>query len=207
MKNNLDTINDFFQNNDTCLIINKISDEIDYFYLYLITYYAENHDISISYNSNNLDGQTDDLFARKEVNIIFYNSLDLIDKSLKKNDKRIFFTNYKTYKILKMKYSSINTYNFKSDVVNFLQNILGISNQILHSQIIQHPEFTYSEISKYLVINKISSIEIAKDNNDQLLEIRKKLYLSKNDKNINYQSLYRLLKEELNFKKFNFLTS
>lgn len=204
MNNNLDTLNNFFQNNVRCIIINKNTDEVDCFYFYLIAYYAEKNSFEISYNSTNLNNETSDLFRRMIVKIIFVNSSKQIDKLLQNDDKKIIFTNYIAYKALNKKQLSINTYNFKSDVIYFLNNILGISDQTIHSHIINFPEYTYSEISKYLVNDKVSAIEKSNGNSDQILEVRKKLYQSKNDKNIDYQLFYKLLKQEVNYKKFNF---
>jgi len=203
MKNNLDLLKSFFENNSSSIIINRISDEIDCFYFYVIDHYAQIYNFEISNNPTNLINESSDLFGSKDIKIIFSNSSSQINKLLQDNNQKIFFTNYKTYKLLNMNKSSINAYNFKSDVIYFLNNILGISDQSLHRQIINHPEFTYSEISKYLVNNKFNAIDIT-NNSDQLLEIRKKLYQSKNDKNINYHLFYKLLKEEVNYKKFNF---
>lgn len=204
MNNNLDTLNNFFQNNVRCLIINKNTDEVDCFYFYLMAYYAEKNSFEISYNSTDLNNETSDLFRRMIVKIIFVNSSKQIDKLLQNDDKKVIFTNYIAYKALNKKQLSINTYNFKSDVIYFLNNILGISDQTIHSHIINFPEYTYSEISKYLVNDKVSAIEKSNGNSDQILEVRKKLYQSKNDKNIDYQLFYKLLKQEVNYKKFNF---
>lgn len=204
MKNNIETIDYFFQNNSNNLIINKVSDEIDYFYFYIIAHFAQKYKFEISHNSANPGQENDDLFGRKEIKIIFSNSLLQINKLIQNNDKKIFFTNYKIFKSLNRDQLSVNTYNFKSDVLYFLVNILKIHDQTLHSHVINYPVFTYSEISKYIINDKVTVMETVNDNTDQLLEIRKKLYQSKNDENINYQLFYQLLKEEVNFKKFNF---
>lgn len=202
MNNNLKNLISFFQTDKGVLIINKISEEIECFYLYMIEYYALKFDTFILFDSNNLGGVCNDLFGRKEIKIIFTSSQSQVEKIINNNEKKILITNYKLYKKFNLKQLFINTYNFKSDVIDFLNNELNISNSTLTNNIISHPQFTYSEISKFILNAKVSLIEI--DNSqDQLLEIRKKIYQSKNDNNINLKLMFDLLKDEVKYKKFS----
>ena len=86
-----------------------------------------------------------------------------------------------------------------------LQN-LQIENGHLLNYCIEAPIFVYSETSKYLV-NKddYHSDQFVQKENNFILELRKAIFDIKR-KNTNLKNLYDKIKEEFQYKKFNFLT-
>ena len=81
---------------------------------------------------------------------------------------------------------------------------MNINNKTLIGNIINNPELSYSEISKYLVsdVGYIKNISLHEDTNF-ILEIRKDIFKLKKTNDI--KSIYFKIKDEAKYKKFSFL--
>ena len=204
---NIEKIRDFLNSNkDNCLLINQVNDEIGSFYLYVVIYLSSSLDIKINL-TNELDNITEssDLFGLKKVHIFNLLNSKKLDKLLSSSEKSIVFTDYKNFKKYQKNYQTINGYNFSNDLKTFVKSILKIENQNLIEICLKNPQLILSETSKYL-INKENYL---KDESihleiNKILEIRKKIFELKKDKNL--QQLFSTIKEEVKYKKFNFLT-
>ena len=204
---NIENINDFLNNNKyDCLLINQVNDEIGSFYLYVIIYLSKSLGINISID-NEADNISDngDLFGLKKIKIFNLTNSKKLEKLLLLKEKFIIFTDYKNFKKYQKKYQSINGYNFSNDLKTFLKNIMKIENQNLIEICLKNPQLILSETSKYLINkdnylkDKAIHLEVNK-----ILEIRKNIFDLK--KNGNLQQLFSTIKEEVKYKKFNFLT-
>jgi hypothetical protein len=205
--NNLEKINDFFtKNKKNLLIINKISEEIDSLYRSFISYFGRESLINLEYKDElKIDNQVNDLFGLDKIYITNTNSKKNIQSLSSQSTRVIVFTDYKTFKILQNTYESINTYNFEKDIETFINKFLGINNTVLLDNILASPSSFYSEVSKYLINknNYSKNFALSYDTNF-ILNIRKDIFGIK--KNGNLKELFLKLKEEVNYKKFSFLT-
>jgi hypothetical protein len=204
---NIKKINDYFNSKDfDHLIINVVSDEIGIFYLYVVQYFSTSLGIGINFNANAESIVTNnDLFELKKVDVFNTTSSKKIDQILSNNNRSIVFTDYKNFKKYQKNYQTINGYNFTNDLKKFVNDILKIENQDLIEICIKNPQLILSETSKYL-INKDNYL---KDKSidfeiNKILEIRKNIFELKKGDNI--QKLFLAIKEEVNYKKFSFLT-
>ena len=204
---NIEKINDYFYSKDfDHLIINIVSDEIGIFYLYVVQYFSTSLGIGINFNANAESiVSNNDLFELKKVDVFNTTSAKKIDQILSNNNKSIVFTDYKNFKKYQKNYQTINGYNFTNDLKKFIRDILKIENQDLIEICTKNPQLILSETSKYL-INKNNYL---KDKSidfeiNKILEIRKNIFELKKGDNI--QKLFLAIKEEVNYKKFSFLT-
>ena len=204
---NIEKINDYFNCKDfDHLIINVVSDEIGIFYLYVVQYFSTSLGIGINFNANaEIIVSNNDLFELKKVNVFNTTSSKKIDQILSNNNKSIVFTDYKNFKKYQKNYQTFNGYNFTNDLKKFVRDILKIDNQDLIEICTKNPQLILSETSKYL-INKDNYL---KDKSidfeiNKILEIRKNIFELKKGDNI--QKLFLAIKEEVNYKKFSFLT-
>ena len=203
MNNNIKTIESFFiNNNEHNLFINIISDSLDIFYLYLLNHYAKKSNFKIL--KDPLFSKNDDLFDHKNIFIIETKSSKTIEDLILTQDKKIIFTTYQQFKKYTKKYPSVNSYNYKDDTKNFILNTMGIENQIVIENIINSPEFIYSEISKSLVYKNTQKNTYPDLKDDPIMHIRREIYQSDKD-GVNLVQKYNLIKKELLFKKLNFL--
>lgn len=191
------------------LFINEINEKIDLFYLFLINYYANKYNFLTTVNSsktNNLKSIQDELFMSKKLFIfrnIFKKDIDLLTEN---NDKKIFFVDYKNFKYFKAGNLNINAYSYQHDLRFFLEKELNILNENLINFLITNPEYTYSEISKAQIngIEKNYMISFAEDTS--ITSIRKNIFNSKKEGNIDIKKIYFFIKKEVDLKKTNFLT-
>jgi hypothetical protein len=188
------------------LLINQVSDEIGIFYLHVIQFFSTSSGININLNAD-LDNisTNNDLFELKKINVFNTTSTKKIDQILSSNDKSIVFSDYKNFKKYQKNYQTINGYNFSNDLKTFVKETLKIENQSLIEICIKNPQLILSETSKYLLNkdNYLKDMSIDFEVN-KILEIRKKIFELKKSDNI--QKLFLAIKEEVNYKKFNFLT-
>tara|TARA_B100000963_G_C22379777_1_gene559607 strand:- start:68 stop:709 length:642 start_codon:yes stop_codon:yes gene_type:complete len=204
---NIENISDFLgKDEDNCLLINQVNDEIGSFYLYVIIYLSKSLGINIRFN-NDSDNISDnnDLFGLKKINIFNLTSSKKLDKLLPSKEKLIIFTDYKNFKKYQKNYHTINGYNFSNDLKTFVKNTLKIESQNLIEICLKNPQLILSETSKYL-INKENYL---KDQSihlevNKILEIRKNIFELKKNKNL--KQLFSTIKEEVKYKKFSFLT-
>ena len=94
---------------------------------------------------------------------------------------------------------------FNTDIINFFKNIYKINQQELINYCISHPYFTMSEATKYKM-NKSSYLADSSINstNNFILDIRKSIFGLKRSQ-IDIKKLFMMLKNEVKYKKFNFL--
>jgi hypothetical protein len=204
---NIENISNFLNmEKNNYLLINQVSDEIGIFYLHVIQYFSTSSGININLNDDVDNISTNnDLFELKKINVFNTTSKKKIDQILSSNDKSIVFSDYKNFKKYQKNYQTINGYNFSNDLKTFVKETLKIENQSLIEICIKNPQLILSETTKYL-LNKDNYLkDMAIDSEvNKILEIRKKIFELKRSDNI--QKLFLAIKEEVNYKKFSFLT-
>lgn len=206
-KNQIEKLRLFLQSNENILIINKVNNEIEIFYLYIIEYFSFSLGINLSFKEdvNNNFFYDNSLFAEEKIDIYRTTVSKNISKILQNKNKMILFTDYKNYKKINLVHNSINGYQFETDMSIFLNNILNINNKDLYFFCKNNPALFGSELSKFQVnsINYVSDEHINEPINN-IIEIRKSIFeLKRNNKNI--KLLYKKIVDEAKFKKFNFL--
>ena len=204
---NIENISNFLSMEENkYLLINQVSDEIGIFYLHVIQFFSTSSGININLNAD-VDNISinNDLFELKKINVFNTTSTKKIDQILSSNDKSIVFSDYKNFKKYQKNYQTINGYNFSNDLKTFVKETLKIENQSLIEICIKNPQLILSETSKYLLNkdNYLKDMSIDFEVN-KILEIRKKIFELKRSDNI--QELFLAIKEEVNYKKFSFLT-
>ena len=204
--NNIKVIKDFIENNSKSkLLINMVSEEISFFYLHLIEAEASVNKIKLYYKDTFVEERIDDLFEINELDICFSNNKKVIERFMVSNNRCIIFTDYKNYKNYSKNVLVVNGYNYQKDIVYYLNNILEINNLDIIDFCKSAPHLVFSEISKYIVnsINYIKENRI-KEKSNFILEIRKMIFdLKRNQKDP--REIYNYLKQEVKYKKFNFL--
>jgi hypothetical protein len=204
---NIENISNFLRmEKNNYLLINQVSDEIGIFYLHVIQFFSTSTGININLNADvDTISSNNDLFELKKINVFNTTSTKKIDQILSSNDKSIVFSDYKNFKKYQKNYQTINGYNFSNDLKTFVKETLKIENQSLIEICIKNPQLILSETSKYLLNkdNYLKDMSIDFEVN-KILEIRKKIFELKKSDNI--QKLFLAIKEEVNYKKFNFLT-
>lgn len=207
MSKNIKNLINFLDNQNT-LIINSIDEGINAFYLYLISHYANKYDYEVVIKNEIAINQfqSDDLFFSPKIEIYTKISYKNLTGLLKKNDKKIFFLDYKNFKSLSPRYISMNAYNIKEDIGLFVLDEFNITNTELLNFILNSPEYTYSEISKALINQKDYSKLFIENHDDRVATIRKEIFKNKSLPKINIKLFYSLIKKEVEAKKFNFLT-
>jgi hypothetical protein len=204
---NIENISNFLRmEKNNYLLINQVSDEIGIFYLHVIQFFSTSTGININLNADVDNISTNnDLFELKKINVFNTTSTKKIDQILSSNDKSIVFSDYKNFKKYQKNYQTINGYNFSNDLKTFVKETLKIENQSLIEICIKNPQLILSETTKYL-LNKDNYLkDMAIDSEvNKILEIRKKIFELKRSDNI--QKLFLAIKEEVNYKKFSFLT-
>ena len=204
---NIENISNFLSmEENNYLLINQVSDEIGIFYLHVIQFFSTSSGININLNADvdNISSNND-LFELKKINVFNTTSTKKIDQILSSNDKSIVFSDYKNFKKYQKNYQTINGYNFSNDLKTFVKETLKIENQSLIEICTKNPQLILSETSKYLLNkdNYLKDMSIDFEVN-KILEIRKKIFELKKSDNI--QKLFLAIKEEVNYKKFSFLT-
>ena len=204
---NIENISNFLRmEKNNYLLINQVSDEIGIFYLHVIQFFSTSTGININLNADVDNISTNnDLFELKKINVFNTTSTKKIDQILSSDDKSIVFSDYKNFKKYQKNYQTINGYNFSNDLKTFVKETLKIENQSLIEICIKNPQLILSETSKYLINkdNYLKDMAIDFEVN-KILEIRKKIFELKRSDNI--QKLFLAIKEEVNYKKFSFLT-
>jgi hypothetical protein len=204
---NIENISNFLRmEKNNYLLINQVSDEIGIFYLHVIQFFSTSTGININLNADVDNISTNnDLFELKKINVFNTTSTKKIDQILSSNDKSIVFSDYKNFKKYQKNYQTINGYNFSNDLKTFVKETLKIENQSLVEICTKNPQLILSETTKYL-LNKDNYLkDMAIDSEvNKILEIRKKIFELKRSDNI--QKLFLAIKEEVNYKKFSFLT-
>ena len=145
-----------------------------------------------------------DLFDLTRIYILNISNKKTLEQLMDNDNQVIAFTDYKIFKQYQSKVRSINCYDYIKAIKYFFREILNINNKTLIENIINNPELSYSEISKYLVsdVGYIKNISLHEDTNF-ILEIRKDIFKLKKTNDI--KSIYFKIKDEAKYKKFSFL--
>ena len=198
--------NFFSDDNAKELIFNKTTDEVFVFYFYVLEYYSSKFQKRLlNEGKDNLIIKESDLFDQDEpIRIYNVSNKKKLEDILQIENKKIIFTEYKIYKLFKNKTPSINTYSFENDIKYFIKNELNINNLDLINFCMNNPFFIFSETSKYFINQNISFDKSIIDTTDHILEIRKSIYNLKNNK-FDVKAFYSKIKDEVKYKRFNFL--
>ena len=199
-------IEKFFNSDEETILINQVNEELGVFYLGIIKYYADKQDIKLSIDDNSEAIIVDnDLFGQKEVKIFNVSNSKKLASILNSHNKKIIFTDYKNYKKLNSKYNCINGYNFAFDII-FYKNELKINNDELLEYCKNNPILLFSEVSKYLINDKLYSTDQALiEEKNHISNIRKSIFKIKKNK-FDIKNLYISIKKEAEYKKLSFLT-
>ena len=145
------------------------------------------------------------LFGDEKLDIFTLTTKTSLDKIIENKNKKIVFTDYKTFKRYQKLMDCINGYNYMSDIKYYLENILNIKERELINFCQSTPSLTYSETSKFLINEENYSKEAGIfETTNFIVKIRKAIFDSKSSGDIRKSFLN--LKEEVKYKKFNFLT-
>ncbi|MAV59210.1 MAG: hypothetical protein CMG07_04575 [Candidatus Marinimicrobia bacterium] len=189
----------------SCLLINQVSEEIGFFYINFVKNESDIKNIKLNYKSNYTEEEVIDLFKAHEIDLYFSNNRKDINTLINSNNKCIIFTDYKNFKIFSSSILTVNGYEYQKDINYYIKEELKIDNSELVDFSKENPYLAFSEISKYLVNSKgyVKENKI-KESHNFILEIRKELFnLKRNQKSSIY--IYSNLKQEVKYKKFNFL--
>ena len=189
----------------SCLLINQVSEEIGFFYINFVKNESDIKNIKLNYKSNYTEEEVIDLFKVHEIDLYFSNNRKDINTLINSNNKCIIFTDYKNFKIFSSSILTVNGYEYQKDINYYIKEELKIDNSELVDFSKENPYLAFSEISKYLVNSKgyVKENKI-KESYNFILEIRKELFnLKRNQKSS--IDIYSNLKQEVKYKKFNFL--
>ena len=205
--NNLEIIKEFIENESkTKLLVNQVNDEVGLFYLHVFENYARKKNIKLIYQDKLVKEEPNDLFVDKIINVCFSNNKKIVEAFLKSNSKSLIITDYKNYKAFSKPSYSVNGYNYQKDIEYYLKKIMKIDNSVMLNSCLYSPYLIYSELSKYL-INQTGNIKENKIKEDInfIFDIRKEIYELKRSQG-EVKKIYNKIKEEVKYKKFNFLT-
>ena len=206
-KNNIEKIRQFLSiKKNNSLLINQVDEEIGSFYELAIKEMSNEIDIKISFHTDIINSdETSDLFQEERIYIYHLTNSRQIEEIAQKNNRKIIISDYKNFKKFQKKFQTINGYDYEKDIVYFFKNIYKINQQELINYCISHPYFTMSETTKYKM-NKSSYLADSSINstNNFILDIRKSIFALKRSQ-INIKKLFMMLKNEVKYKKFNFL--
>ena len=204
--NNIEFIKKFLESDkDEKVIIDQVSDEIGTFYENIVCHFCNIENIKIERNQDLESTEIESLFKEKKLKLFYSKNISIIKSILERNFKAIIFSDYKIYKSYKSKMQLISGYDYQKDMRYFIKNVLNIGNLEILDFCINNPQLSFSEISKYLVNSDgyVKETNVNKKNNF-ILDIRKELNVLKRQKGAT-KSIYKILKKEVNYKKFNFL--
>ena len=205
--NNIEKIIFFFkQKENKTLIVNQVSDEIGSFYLLVIRNLAKLNNTKLNFNQKmDVGNDSISLFGDEKLDIFALTSKAGLDKIIGNKNKKIVFTDYKAFKKYQKIMECINGYNYMSDIKYYLDKVLNIKENELINFCQSTPSLTYSETSKFLINKENYSKETGIfETTNFIVKIRKAIFDSKSSGDIRKSFLN--LKEEVKYKKFNFLT-
>ena len=206
-KNNIEKIRQFLSiKKNNSLLINQVDKEIGSFYELAIKEISKEIGIKINFNTNIINpDETSDLFQEEKIYLYRLTNSKQIEGIAKENYRKIIISDYKNFKKFQKNLQTVNGYDYEKDIVYFFKNIYKINEQELINYCISHPYFTMSEATKYK-INKSSYLADSSINgtNNSILDIRKSIYSLKRS-HIDIKKLFIMLKNEVKYKKLNFL--
>lgn len=202
--NQIKELKNFFNSSIKNLLINQSSEEINQLYYNFIKHYCERNKYQLIFDER-YTSTSNDLFEINKIKIIRSNNEKKINEYLDSDEKKILFLEYRLFKKLKNKFKFINSYQYETDINDFITKELQIENKELINFCKINPIALFSETSKYLVNNnRYVTDQVLKDQKSQILNIRKSIYELK-IKKLDIKNLYSKIKVEALFKKFNFL--
>lgn len=202
--NQIKELKNFFNSSIKNLLINQSTEEINQLYYNFIKHYCERNKYQLIFDER-YTSTANDLFEITKIKIIRSNNEKKINEYLDSHEKKILFLEYRLFKKLKNKFKFINSYQYETDINDFITKELQIENKELISFCKINPIALFSETSKYLVNNdRYVTDQVLKDQKSQILNIRKSIYELK-IKKLDIKNLYSKIKVEALIKKFNFL--
>jgi len=205
LNKNHSQISKFFKNPTGNILIIEINEDISQFYLDLFRYYAHENKIEISIIKGELKNENVDLFSTKKINIQYLINKNKIDAASNETSN-IIFTDYRNYKLFNQKFIAINSYDYLRDISNLILTKFQIQDDDFIAYCNDQPAMTFSELSKYS-INKDNYIQNSQINrNDNPISFFRKKFYNEKKNNSDIQQLYKILKDEVLVKRFNFLT-
>lgn len=203
---NNNILKEFLTNSSSHNLFINSNNSIDIFYLYLIDHYAKKNNIDVKLKERDSENNSSqDLFNNNPVYIYSNINAKLVDHLINSSEKKIIFVEYKNFKLFNQKYPSVNTYNFKKDLEFFLNQELKITNQSLFEFIHIFPEYSFSEISKFLIHQNKYNTPLQTIDNDKIMNLRKNLFNMKKNGKFDLAFMFNKIKEEVLIKKFSFL--
>ena len=206
-RNNIEKIIFFLKQGEIkTLIVNQVNEEIGSFYLLVIRYFSELNNTMLDFNQKmDIGNGSISLFGDEKLDIFASTSKNSLDRIMGNNNKKIIFTDYKTFKKYQKLMECINGYNYISDIKYYLEKILNIKESELINYCQSTPSLTYSETSKFLINKENYSKETGIfETTNFIVKIRKAIFDSKSSGDI--RKSFLSLKEEVKYKKFSFLT-
>ena len=206
-KNNIEKIKQFLSvKKNSALLINQVNEEIGSFYELAIKEISKENDIKISFNTDKINpDKTSDLFQEERIYLYHLTNSKHIEEIAKKNYRKIIISDYKNFKKFQKEFQTINGYDYEKDMVYFFKNIYKINEQELINYCISHPYFTMSETTKYKINESSYLADSSIDStNNFILDIRKSIFNLKRSQ-IDIKKLFMMLKNEVKYKKLNFL--
>jgi len=202
--NQIKELKNFFNSSIKNLLINQSTEEINQLYYNFIKHYCERNKYQLIFDER-YTSTSNDLFEITKIKIIRSNNEKKINEYLDSHEKKILFLEYRLFKKLKNKFKFINSYQYETDINDFITKELQIENKELINFCKINPIALFSETSKYLVNNdRYVTDQVLKDQKSQILNIRKSIYELK-IKKLDIKNLYSKIKVEALIKKFNFL--
>lgn len=201
MNDNISSIKNFIFGDEVngILLCHILTDELKLFYIYLIKYFCKKKDITLYIDKERIS--SDDLFTRSLQIFEITSEKTFLEMS---HNKKIVFTNYKIFKKFQNNSYKLNSYFFKNDLNIFLKSYLNIHEKYVYDRILNYPYLIYSELFSHK-INKVKSFINKDAKNDFIANIRKDLFQLKR-LDVDIKKIYFKLKDEVKYKKLNFLT-
>lgn len=200
----LEKLKNFFLGLEKTLIINRLNDNVDLFYNYLIKFYANKSQINIQLKES--FEKSYDLFSKETFDLFYTNNPIKIDELIEIKNNKIIFMDYKSYKKFSQRVTSLNSYQFENDIDNFVKNELGIKNTNLMLFCKNNPALVFSETSKYLLnSNNYHKDSDLSEEEKKFVKTRRLINNIKKDKFV-IKNLYHEIKNEAIYKKLSFLT-
>lgn len=206
MSNQFKIMKDFFLSEDKNLLINQVNEEVGEFYIGVLENLSEEKSIKLAFQEIESQIISQSLFEDKKIKLCKTTQSKKIEEAMLSNEKKIIITDYRNWKKYSGNCPSVNGYKFKEDLKYILENFFTIFNKDLFNFCQESPALAFSEIKKYLINSKDykSDVKIMSSEN-YLLNIRKDIF-SEKKQNTNLQKLFEIIKKEVIYKKFNFLT-
>ena len=186
------------------LILNSVSEELDFFYIFVLNYFSKLSEFELEVGDIEKIEENLNIFERPKIHFFKSNNKKKIDELIEEKKTFILITDYKNYKKYKPQLNFLNGYEYKKDINDFICKILNIKDRLLIEYCLENPVMIYSETQKYFISKKYKSDYNEKDK-DFILNIRRNIFQIKKE-SLNPKKIYDELKNEARYKKLSFLT-